>query len=106
MWYAELETHSFHFEGFGDTEYAARRALHTALVAHAKQYGLDLLSRGWYFPDDCRVREIVIGQGYRDRLKGKDHANLPSPRSSARRRWLHLLEYAEHTKAHTCRSAI
>lgn len=67
IWHAELDTRNFHFEGFGPTEYAARRALHTALSEHASQHGLDLLSRGWYFPDDCRVREIEIGQGYRDR---------------------------------------
>lgn len=67
LWHAEFDTRSLHFEGFGPTEYAARRALHTALSEHARQYGLDLLSRGCYFPDDCKVREVEIGQGYRDR---------------------------------------
>jgi hypothetical protein len=65
FWHAELDTRNFHFEGFGPTEYAARRALHTALTEHAGQYELE--GTGWYFPDDCRVREIVLGQGYRDR---------------------------------------
>lgn len=65
IWYVYLATKTFEFEGFGETEYAARRALHTALTVHAEQR--DLVGYPWYFPDDCRVREIEIGQGYRDR---------------------------------------
>lgn len=65
FWKARIDTRKFSFEGYGETEYAARRALHTALKAHEEQY--DLVD-GWYFPDDCEVRELTLGQGYRDRL--------------------------------------
>jgi hypothetical protein len=65
FWQAKIDTRNFSFEGYGVTEYAARRALHTALKAHEEQYNLQ--DQGWYFPDDCEVRELTLGQGYRDR---------------------------------------
>lgn len=66
LFLAWTDTRHFSFEGVGLTEAAARAALAQAAKAHAAEYGAD--------PDYMRdavngaeVRELVAGEGYRDR---------------------------------------
>lgn len=66
LFLAWTDTRHFSFEGVGETEAAARAALAQAAEAHAAELGAD--------PDYMRdavnaaeVRELVAGEGYRDR---------------------------------------
>lgn len=63
LFHARMETRNFDFEGFGTTEAEARETLDTAILLHAKQYGI---RADWAKDHDITVRRIETGMPYRD----------------------------------------
>lgn len=65
VYVAKLETPSFMFEAYGQTEAEARRALKTTILTHIRQTGAD---REYFLDDeaDWQCQPYVTGFGYRD----------------------------------------
>lgn len=65
---ASVDTRNFDFEAFGLTDAQAREALRQTLVKHVQQYA-PRIADDWVglTMEDCSVREVWIGAGYRDR---------------------------------------
>lgn len=62
---ATYESRSFSFDAFASTEKSARQVLQDVLRRHGVLMKLGEVD--WYEADGVEVREIVLGQGYRDR---------------------------------------
>lgn len=63
IFHARMETPSFLFEAYGATQLQAAAGLRKARTLHAKQYGLD---KTWSDTFDFSVREVILGEPYRD----------------------------------------
>jgi len=62
---ARYDSRNFTFEGFGETEIEARKALLEGLNRHAKEYRTT--DPTWYNSEDFQIRVIRLGSAYRDR---------------------------------------
>ncbi len=64
IWVSSLDTRSFFFEAFGNSEEEARDCLVEGLKAHARQYKL---APDWFgSPDEFNTRAVSLGVAYRD----------------------------------------
>lgn len=75
IWHATLETHSFSFEAFGESEDAARAAMIEALRAHARTYTLLLPAFLARVLEDIECHQKQIGAAYRDGEQITENAN-------------------------------
>jgi hypothetical protein len=67
LYRASVDTRSFAFEAFAETDQGAIFALNEGLEKHARQYRLVVGDFIRAVEDDITVRPIVIGCAYRDR---------------------------------------
>jgi len=65
LWKARMDTEHFTFEAYGDTKFAARRALVGGLLRHAEEYRIPDI---WWshYRDDIQFTQITAGVAYRD----------------------------------------
>jgi hypothetical protein len=68
FFHAEYTSRNFYFDAFGATKALAIEALRGGLSDHGRQYRLEA---DWYHVDDIAVREVEMGEAYRDCQKIK-----------------------------------